>query len=204
MQKHKLFNLIPTVALVALTMSSVVTAQTTTTPPTTTTTTTTTGQPDINQLLQQFGPLLGLGGTTTGITPTTTPTDGTTTTDDTTPPTDGDGTGPQPTIVTNQFTTTSGGALGARRPGLMIQRAIAVQSGSVELPGNYTSEPGWVGQTIEDIGLTVIDTFSGLIDAFGALLGIGDIFDPDNGGTGGGNTLPNAATTGGGTTTPIQ
>lgn len=195
MQMRKLSKLIPAIAVIALIMSSVVTAQTTTT---------TTGQPDINQLLQQFGPLLGLGGTTTGVTPTTTPTDGTTTPPTTTPPTGGDGTGPQPTIVTNQFTTTTGGALGARRPGLMIQRAIAVQSGSVVPSGNYTSEPGWVGQTIEDIGLTVVDTFSGLIDAFGALLGIGDIFDPGNGGTGGGNTLPNAATTGGGTTTPIQ
>ncbi len=164
--------------------------------------TTDTGSVDVNQLLEQFGPLLGLNDVTSGI--TTTP-DGTGTTTTQPAPTPGDGTGPQPTIVENQFTTTSGGALQARAPGLMVQRALAVQTGEVTLEGNATSEPGWVGQTLEDIGMAVIETISGIVTSISGLFDFSDIFDPGSGGgSGGGNQLPNGATTGGGTTTPIQ
>ncbi len=161
-------------------------------------------QPDINQLLQQFGPLLGLTGTTTGTTTdttgttTTTPTDGTTT-----PPTDGtDGTGPQPTIITDQFTTVTGGALQARRPGLMIQRAIAVQSGSAMPSGaGPADEPSFFRETFDMIALDFIDMLTNLLSSLNIL---GSLDGTGSPGTGSGSTIPNAATSGQGTTVPIQ
>lgn len=166
---------------------------------TTPTTPTTTAQPDLNQLLQQFGPLLGLTGTTTGI---TTQSDGTgTTTQPATPPTAEEG-GPQPTIVGNQFTTTTGGALLARRPGLMTQRAMAVQSGAVELQGNFVDEPSWFIETRNDITDILFDTANGIVSALNALFAFDNPLTP-GGSTGGTTTIPNAATSGGGTTTPI-
>lgn len=167
--------------------------------------TSTTAQTDVSQLLQQFGPLLGLSGTGTGIT-TTTDT-GTTTTQPSTPttPPTGDGTGPQPTVVSNQFTTTTSGALNGRRPGLMIQRSIAIQNGTATIPGNESDDSSWFERTSNDIALTILDTFSGILDTVGAALGFTDFLNPGGGGGGGGqSTIPNAATSGGGTTTPIQ
>lgn len=174
-------------------------AQTTT--PTTPTTTTPTTTPDLNQLIDQFGGFFGLGDTG-GIT-TTPPTTGDTPDTPTDPGTgDGMGTGPQPTIVSNQFTTTSGGALNARRPGLMVQYAISVQNGTTMPEGNYVDEPNFFQSVFDEIGLNMIESISGLIQSLNLLGSVGDIFNP-GGGTGGVG-FPGAATTGGGTTTPIS
>jgi hypothetical protein len=168
-------------------------------------TTDTTTTPDLNQLLQQFGGLFGLGGTT-GITTTPSTTDTTTgTTTDTTTGTDtgtGMGTGPQPTIIGNRFTTTTGGALGLRRPGLMIQHSFAVQNGTETIPGDFVDTPSFARATVDEIALNFLDTISSLIQSLNLLGSAGDIFNP--GGSGGGVGFTGAATTGGGTTTPIS
>ena len=189
---------IVTASAVCLAISASSFAQTTTTPPTTTTPTLTV----LNPLIDQFGGFFALGCTTGTGGITTTPT--TTDTGTPTPPPTGDdmGTGPQPTIVGNQFTTTTGGALNARRPGLMIQRSFAIQSGSEMPDGNYVDEPNFAQSVFNEIGLNMIESISGLIQSLNLLGSVGDIFNP-GGGTGGGG-FPGAATTGGGTTTPIS
>lgn len=168
-----------------------------------TTDTTSTTTPDLNQLLQQFGGLFGLGGTT-GITTTPSTTTGTTT-DTTTGTTTGTetGTGPQPTIIGNQFTTTTGGALGLRRPGLMIQHSFAVQNGTEMIPGDFVDTPSFARATVDEIALNFLDTISSLIQSLNLLGSAGDIFNP-GGSPGGSGGFTGAATTGGGTTTPIS
>ncbi|MEK6644216.1 MAG: hypothetical protein AABZ08_09920 [Planctomycetota bacterium] len=168
------------------------------------TTTTQTQQIDINAILQSLGglgALSGLGGltgTTTGGTTTGGTTTGGTTTGGTTTGTSTTA----PGIIGNQFTTTSGGALGARRPGLFIQQAIALQNGTVELAGTGpVVEPNFFRDTAQAISEEVLAVINDLINTvntgLGVLSGIGT-------GTGGTPTIINPATTGTGTTTPIS
>lgn len=155
---------------------------------------------DLTQLLQTFGGLGGLQnllGGTTGT--TTTNTTGTTNQVTTTQPV-GDS---QPTIVSNQFTTTSSGALNERAPGLMVKRSIAVQTGEVEIPGEVTEEVSFFRDTFNKVLDQTLGTISDALTAINTLLGTA----AGGGVNGGGSTIgtiPNAATTGQGTSTPIS
>jgi hypothetical protein len=156
------------------------------------------GATDLNQLLQTFGGLGGLQGLLggTGTTTTTTDTTGTTTT--TTQPSDG---GFQPTIVSNQFTTTSSGALNERRPGLMIQHAIAMQNGEAPPSGEVPDDTSFFRDTFNKVLDKTLTTISDALTAFDALLGLAT-------GSGDGSGLifpiPNAATSGQGQTNTIE
>lgn len=165
--------------------------------------TTTNQQIDLNAILQSLGGLGNLGdligngtGTTTGGTTTGGTTTGGTTTDGSTGTTTG-----APSIVGNQFTTTSGGALQDRAPGLFIQQAIGVQNGSVELSGNGPAvEPNFFRDTAQGVFDEILNSINDIITAINA--GLGAITGlPGSGGT---PTIINPATTGTGTTTPIS
>lgn len=167
--------------------------------------TTTNQQVDLNAILQSLGGIGGLsgligngttGGTTTGGTTTGGTTTGGTTTDGSTGTTTG-----APSIVGNQFTTTSGGALQDRAPGLFIQQAIGVQNGTVELSGNGPAvEPNFFRDTAQGVFDEILKSINDIITAIntglGAITGL-----PGSGGT---PTIINPATTGTGTTTPIS
>lgn len=154
---------------------------------------------DVSQLLQSLGGLGGLQsllGGTTGT--TTTDTTGTTNQVTTTQPA-GDS---QPTIVSNQFTTTSSGALNERAPGLMVKRAIGVQTGDVEIPGEVTEEVSFFRDTFNKVLDKTLGTISDALTAINTLLATAA-----GGGVNGGSTIgtiPNAATTGQGISTPIN
>ena len=179
-----------------------------------TATTTNQQQVNLNQVLQALNGLGGLGGlggligggsttgTNTGTTTGGTTTGGTTTGGSTTGGTTG-GTEQAPSIVQNQFTTTSTGALHQRAPGLFIRQAIALQNGDLELSGTPAPvEPNFLRDTANQVALAIIDSFQNILDtlntAIGALGGLST-----TGGTGT-STISNPTTTGAGTTTPIQ
>lgn len=151
--------------------------------------------PDIATLLEQFGSLFGTG-------------TGTTTTQPGTPPTTsqpGTGGDREPTVIENQFNTTSSAALQARAPGTWIQNAQAVQSGETDFfTGGVDTSDGFIKTTIDTILLDILDTISTVLTGLDLLTGSGL---PDLGGTpgtGGLTTIPNSTTTGAGTSTPVQ
>ena len=109
-------------------------------------------------------------------------------------------TGGRQPIVQNQFTTTSGGALQLRRPGLYIQQGFAVQNGQGSFPGAPEEEPSWVRQTTDTIALDFINVFT---DLFGALNAIIGSINPSSG-SAAFVPISNAATTGQGTSVPIS
>ena len=133
------------------------------------------------------------------VTDTGTGTGGTTTTQPS------DGTRP-PTIVENQFTTTSTEALQARAPGGWIQAAQGLQTGTTEFSGgNGETEQGFFGETFDLMLDAVFDNINLIltgVDAFVSSLSGNPGVNPGGGGTVPG--LTNAATTGQGTQTPIQ
>ena len=65
-------------------------------------------------------------------------------------------------IVTDQFNTTSGGALQQRRPGLYIQQGIAVQNGGTGFfDGEEEVAPhSFIGELVRDIFVTILDTIN--------------------------------------------
>lgn len=167
-----------------------------------------TGGVDINQLFQQFGPLLGLtGGLGTGTDGLTGDTgDGTTTTPTTTTTTGAMGRQP----LTTELRNVGREGLNNRRPGQWIQNAIAVHNGTDEfITGDVPEEtPNFFRETFDTIAMDSLDLFSTILTAFNGLLSAGTGL-PTIGGTDDGNggtttTIPNPATTGAGTTTPIQ
>ncbi|HKQ47117.1 MAG TPA: hypothetical protein VJZ71_03485 [Phycisphaerae bacterium] len=153
--------------------------------------------PDFFTLLQQFQSLFGTGtGTTTQPSTPTTP-----------PTTSQPGTGErEPTIIDNQFNTTSGASLQARAPGTWIQNAQAVQSGETEFSIGGPGEPdGFIKTTIDTILLEILDSVSTFLTGLDLLTGSGLPGLPGlGGGTGGLTTIPNSTTTGAGTSTPVQ
>lgn len=155
---------------------------------------------DLTQLLQTFGGLGGLQNLLGGTTGTTGTTGTGTTGQVTTTQPVGDS---QPTIVSNQFTTTSSGALNERAPGLMVKRAIGVQTGDVEIPGEVTEEVSFFRDTFNKVLDQTLGTISDALTAINTLLGTAV-----GGGVGNGSgtvgRIPNAATTGQGTSTPIN
>lgn len=89
-------------------------------------------------------------------------------------------------IVTDQFNTTSGGALQLRRPGLYVQQGIAVQNGGTGFfDGEEEVAPhSFIGQLVRDIFVTILDTInqalSLLTGSFGGdspLGGLTDLLD---------------------------
>ncbi len=116
-------------------------------------------------------------------------------------------TGRQP-VITNQFTTTTGGALQARRPGVTIQQGIGVQQGSVDFfDGGLMPEDGFLQETMFIIMQSIFDSIMGILDTINLAAGLGglaDIFGLDGGGgTTQMTTVGNPTTTGQGTMTPV-
>ncbi len=75
-------------------------------------------------------------------------------------------------IVQNQFTTTSGGALQARAPGIYVQQGIRVQTGEFDpFTGDAVREPGFIAETVEMLWLQVIDILISIIDSLNLLAG---------------------------------
>jgi hypothetical protein len=113
--------------------------------------------------------------------------------------------GRQTTITSEtQFTAATGGAIGARRPGLWVQQAIAEHNGQLDIPGDVPEEePSFFRSTfeliIEDILVFISDMLSGLDFLVGSLANVG-------GSTGQPAFIPisNATTSGQGTSVPIQ
>lgn len=179
-----------------------------------TTTNPTATQPNINQILQALqgigglGALGGLGGLT-GQTTTNGITTGGTTPGGTTPST----TGGQrtPSIVSNQFTANSAGALSQRRPGLMLQQSIALQNGQLTLPGTpgptLPFNGNFLQDTLDKVGLAIIGVFRNLLNtantALGAASGLSSLTGTTTS-TSSTSTISNPSTTGAGTTTSIQ
>ncbi len=86
-------------------------------------------------------------------------------------------------IVTDQFNTTSGGALQLRRPGLYVQQGIAVQNGGAGFidGGEIVAPHSFIGQTIRDIFTIIIDSINDALSLLAGPFGggslLGDIID---------------------------
>ena len=108
-------------------------------------------------------------------------------------------------IVTNQFSTTTSGALHERAPGLYIQQAIAVNQGTASFwDGGPEPEISFFRETFEEMFQMFIDEFSNILTSL-------DLFISMLSGLPSGSTSPdtfipisNAATTGQGTTVQIE
>ena len=86
-------------------------------------------------------------------------------------------------IVTDQFNTTSGGALQLRRPGLYVEQGIAVQNGGAGFfdGGEIVDPHSFIGQTIRDIFTIIIDSINDALSLLAGPFGggslLGDIID---------------------------
>ncbi len=114
--------------------------------------------------------------------------------------------GRQPTI-TNQFTTTTGGALQARRPGLFVQQGIAeVQGQSTLLTGDIPDQNRFFHDTAVLVFQNILDSilrFMSNLNFASSLGNLGSLFGTTGGTTGLGG-IPNPMTTGPGTSIQIQ
>jgi len=166
-------------------------------------------QLDLNAILQALGGLGNFGGFGAGTTGGTT-TGGTTTSDTTTAGTGGGSSGgtvnAAPSIVEDQFTTTSTGSIRQRSPGQYVRQAIAMQNGEIDLPGNGPAEEqNFYRDTAQQVILAVIDLFSTTISGLNALFSLNAIDLTPDGTTGGSTaTIMNPTTTGAGTTTQLE
>ena len=116
-------------------------------------------------------------------------------------------------IVTNQFTTTGGGALQQRRPGLYVQQGIAVQQGSSGFfDGDVPEQFGFFEETIRIILLDILEMLSEALSGLNLLTGgnplAGLLGGTDLGGildglTGDDGTIDNGLTSGPGGSTPL-
>ncbi len=109
-------------------------------------------------------------------------------------------------IVTNQFTTTSSGALQARAPGLYTQQAIAIQQGTLfPFDGNVPDNTPWVRETFDLLFLQFVDIIQQMVDTLNLLVNANSLVGGGLGIPGGGlgGILSNPLTSGGGST-PIQ
>jgi hypothetical protein len=161
------------------------------------------GQVDLNQILQQFGPLLGGLGGIGGI-----PTDGTgTTTQPAEPPTDGGAGSMTRQPITNSLDSVNREGLSNRSPGIWIQNAQAVANGDTEFfTGVPEEEPNFFRATFNEIFTIFTDTFSAIITGANVLIAANTGIPPIDGGMNGTGVgmIPNSATTGAGTTTTLQ
>jgi len=164
-------------------------------------------QAQISNLQDIIQNLLQTGGQTTTPTQTTTqtPTQTTTgtgsTTEDgmpTTPPT-----GTRQGTITNQFTASSAGAIQARRPGLWLQQATAINGGDTSFfTGVPEEQPNFFVDTFNQIFTQMTTVIQGLLDGINTF--VQNTLKP-GGTTGtGGGTAFTPATTGQGTQNPIQ
>ena len=119
------------------------------------------------------------------------------------------GSGRQP-IVENQFTTTGGGALQARAPGLYTSQAIAIQEGTFDpFDGNVPDNTPWVRETFDQLFLQFVGIIQDLVDLLNVAAGgdpLGGLLDGLTGGTGNplSGLLSNPLTTNPGGSTPIN
>jgi len=127
-------------------------------------------------------------------TSTTTSTTGTTTTAE-----DEVGTTPlegRQSTISNQFNAATGGAIGARRPGLWVRQGIAEHNGDLDIPGDVPAEePNFFRDTFDMMAQNMIDLFGGILDGVNGL-----ITALRSSGSGGSSTVtfvppPNATTT---------
>lgn len=94
-------------------------------------------------------------------------------------------------IVTNQFNTVSGGALQQRRPGLTVQQGTAVHNGSTAFfDGNVVDERSFIGQTIRDIFVSILDRINLALSALTGPFGGGDLLGDLIGQLGQTGTMP--------------
>jgi hypothetical protein len=78
-------------------------------------------------------------------------------------------------IVSNQFTTTTGSALQARRPGIYVQNGIAVQEGELTIPGDATPTPhNFYRDTFDQLVSAFLDSFQSFLET----LNLGTIVGP--------------------------
>lgn len=108
-------------------------------------------------------------------------------------------------IVTNQFTTTSSGALQARAPGLYTQQAIAIQQGTLSpFDGNVPDNTPWVRETFDLLFLQFVDIIQQMVDTLNLLVNANSLVGGGGFPGGGlGGILSNPLTSGSGST-PIQ
>ena len=113
----------------------------------------------------------------------------------------------QPNVITNQFSTTTGGALNARRPGLIIQQGIAAQQGSLPIVGGPPMPEPFLQETLFIIMQSMFDSILAILDTINLAAGLGGLASlfglDDGGGTMQMTTVPNPTTTGQGTMTPV-
>lgn len=119
---------------------------------------------------------------------------------------DGPPDGRQP-IITNQFSTTTGGALQARRPGLFIQQGVGVQQGTLDFfDGGVVDTDSFFRETVMLVFQGFMDSITSFLSTINLAADLGGLF---GGGTGTGTgtatpgTLTNGTTTGQGTMTPV-
>lgn len=75
-------------------------------------------------------------------------------------------------VITDQFSSTSGGALQARRPGLQVQQGIATTNGTSEfLVGDATSPPDFVDETISLMIQEFFNQISQILSGLNLLVG---------------------------------
>jgi hypothetical protein len=143
----------------------------------------------IQNLLGQTGTTstpTGTTSTSTGQTPTSVPTSGT-----------------RQTIITNQFTSATGGAIASRRPGLWVEQSIAVHQGDTSFfTGVPAEQPNFFKSTFDQIFAQLTTVTQGLLDAINTF--VQNTFKPGGSTGGGGGTPFTPATTGQGTQNPIQ
>lgn len=131
----------------------------------------------------------------------TTPTTGQTPTTQT--PTQVPTSGTRQTIITNQFASNSAGALQARRPGLWLQQAIAVNGGDTSFfTGVPEEEPNFFVDTFNQVFSQITTVIQGLLDGINTL--VQNTLRPGGAAGTGGGTAFTPATTGQGTQNPIQ
>ncbi|MFQ5429557.1 MAG: hypothetical protein ACE5E1_04525 [Phycisphaerae bacterium] len=117
-------------------------------------------------------------------------------------------------IITDQFTTVTSGALQARSPGTFVQQGVAMTTGNLDLiDGNVVDQPSFIRDTIDQIITQIFDMFAQLLQGLNALIpgasglpGLPGGLPSAGGATGGGTvpTLNNPLTSGGGGSVPIQ
>jgi len=112
--------------------------------------------------------------------------------------------GRQPTI-SDQFNTTSSGALQARAPGAQTQQAIAIiNGGDNPIVGDAPPHtPGFLADTVQMILLDIIDKISQFLNLLNVAAG-GNPLSGLSGGTGGLGSLLGNSLTGGTGSIPIQ
>lgn len=111
-----------------------------------------------------------------------------------------------PTIISDQFNTTSSQALRDRSPGSWVKQAVAFQKGETSLTfSGTTDDTNFYTDTANQMILASLDLFSTLLTRLNALFALNNSgLLPSDPGSDSIGTIPNSTTTGAGEETPIQ